>query len=118
MRRQLKILSVIALIFGANVGLAKANNIEIQISFQEQDQEQEGRRKSNQTMMQPDSDMPSESDGEDLNEDGDSESSVSIPTSIYEPIEIADSVKEESVSKYNFIFYFLYKFKYDAEEAP
>ena len=28
-----------------------------------------------------------------------------------------DSVEDESVSKYNFIFYFLYKFKYDHEES-
>ena len=27
-----------------------------------------------------------------------------------------DSVQDDSVSKYNFIFYFLYKFKYDQEE--
>ncbi len=31
-----------------------------------------------------------------------------------EPIE-SDSVEDDSVSKYNFIFYFLYKFKYEAE---
>ena len=29
-----------------------------------------------------------------------------------------DSVEDDSVNKYNFIFYFLYKFKYDHQEAP
>jgi len=29
----------------------------------------------------------------------------------------ADSVVDDSVSKYNFILYFLYKFKYEEEEA-
>lgn len=29
---------------------------------------------------------------------------------------VVDSVEDDSVSKYNFIFYFLYKFKYDQEE--
>ena len=28
-----------------------------------------------------------------------------------------DSVEDDSVSKYNFIFHFLYKFKYDHEDA-
>lgn len=28
-----------------------------------------------------------------------------------------DSVEDDSVNKYNFIFYFLYKFKYNHEEA-
>ena len=28
-----------------------------------------------------------------------------------------DTLEDESVSKYNFIFYFLYKFKYDHEES-
>lgn len=34
-----------------------------------------------------------------------------------EKIIVADSVDEDSVSKYNFIFYFLYKFKFDQKEA-
>lgn len=29
----------------------------------------------------------------------------------------SDSLEDDSVSKYNFIFYFLYKFKYDQAEA-
>ncbi len=28
----------------------------------------------------------------------------------------SDSIEEDSVNKYNFIFYFLYKFKYDHED--
>lgn len=28
-----------------------------------------------------------------------------------------DSIEDDSVNKYNFIFYFLYKFKYDHEET-
>ena len=29
---------------------------------------------------------------------------------------VKDSIEDDSVSKYNFIFHFLYKFKYDQEE--
>ncbi|MEM6735196.1 MAG: hypothetical protein AAGC64_05165 [Bacteroidota bacterium] len=29
-----------------------------------------------------------------------------------------DSIDDDSVNKYNFIFYFLYKFKYDHEDSP
>ncbi|MEM0938165.1 MAG: hypothetical protein AAF600_00550 [Bacteroidota bacterium] len=29
-----------------------------------------------------------------------------------------DSIEDDSVNKYNFIFYFLYKFKYDHEDTP
>lgn len=31
---------------------------------------------------------------------------------------IQDSLEDSSVSKYNFIFHFLYKFKYDQTEKP
>jgi len=31
---------------------------------------------------------------------------------------IRDSLEDDSVSKYNFIFHFLYKFKYDQVERP
>ena len=38
--------------------------------------------------------------------------------SIDSEIEIdQDSIEDDSVNKYNFIFYFLYKFKYDHEET-
>ncbi len=41
---------------------------------------------------------------------------TNIPAEIEEQMD-QDSLEDDSVSKYNFIFHFLYKFKYDHEEA-
>lgn len=107
------VLTTIALIFFVNVGFA--NTTEKEKKSDGQEQEQESRRKSNQTMMRPDAETSTEPSEEYQN---DFEVEEESQSSIYTIPEKVDSVKEESVSKYNFIFYFLYKFKYDGEEAP
>lgn len=108
------ILSTLALIFFVNVGYANTTGKSSQTNNQEQ--EQEGRRKSDQSMIRPDAESATEPIDQDIQEE--TQEASSTTRTIYKPIERADSVKEESVSKYNFIFYFLYKFKYDGEEAP
>lgn len=111
------ILSTFALIFVVNVGLANTSVQEIKAGSQEQEQEQEERRKSDQTMMRPDDGSESEPTSQEVDEESPVQS-LEVKSTVYRSIEKADSVKEESISKYNFIFYFLYKFKYDGEDAP
>ena len=106
-----KILFALALIFICSVGFANTNGNEKKADTQEQDQE--GRRKSNQGLMRPDGDSAPQRDVR-LQEESKSEPEVREEV---KPVEKTDSVQDDSVSKYNFIFYFLYKFKYE-EEAP
>ena len=77
-----------------------------------QEQQQEGERKSEQTIMNPDGDElgPTEVE-EDYQEESSQIDSEEIRPSRQEAPK--DSVQDDSVSKYNFIFYLLYKFKYD-----
>ena len=109
------ILFIFALVFTVNVGYS--NTTEKEKKSDGQEQEQEGRRKSDQGMMRPDSGSATEAIDQELQEELEEEVEDS-KTPVYQSIEKIDSAKEESVSKYNFIFYFLYKFKYDGEEAP
>ena len=118
MKKYLHILPTVVLIFVANIGLANTDEKDGKAG---QEQEQEGRRKANQgEMIQPDGDVPSESPDEVSQEKSasDSEPSESGFKVINQSTMEMDSVKEDEVSKYNFIFYFLYKFKYDAEDTP
>ena len=107
-----KILFALALIFICSVGFANTNGNEKKADTQEQDQE--GRRKSNQGLIRPDGDA---SQQRDVRFQEESKSSQPEVKEVNNKIEKADSVQDDSVSKYNFIFYFLYKFKYE-EEAP
>ncbi|WP_436518039.1 hypothetical protein [Ekhidna sp. To15] len=112
------ILSTLALLIFVNIGYANTTDNKNKANSQEQ--EQEGRRKSDQTMIRPDGETGAQQidQDQDIEEEPESATSRSSQT-IYSPIDKVDSVKEEeSVSKYNFIFYFLYKFKYDGEESP
>lgn len=111
------ILSTLALLIFVNVGYANTTDSKKKTDGQEQ--EQEGRRKSDQSMIRPDGDTASQpTTDQDLQEETVEETPQNY-RSIYNPTDKVDSVKEEeSVSKYNFIFYFLYKFKYDGEESP
>lgn len=115
MRRIQNILFALGLILAFNIGYANTNGEEKKSN----NQEQEGRRKADQSMMRPDGDIASQSSQgyqqEPVNE---SQNAVEELGNLMIIEERADSVEDESVSKYNFIFYFLYKFKYDAEEAP
>ncbi len=101
----------LALIFIFNVGYAHTNGSE---KPNNQEQEQDGRRKADQSMVRPDGDVASHQTGE-VKEEPKSEPQVREVS--YTPEDKPDSVEDDSVSKYNFIFYFLYKFKYE-EEAP
>ncbi len=107
------ILLSFALVFVVNVGLA--NSTEKENKTENQEQEQEGRRKSDQSMMRPDAESAPDPVELNIQEEDVGEESDSNDTVIYQPVEKLDSAKEETVSKYNFIFYFLYKFKYDGE---
>ncbi len=110
------IFSVLTLLIFSNV--AFANTTDNKKKTDGQEQEQDGRRKSDQSMIRPDAESASQPIDQEIQE----EPEIDIPSSsgsLLRPQEKVDSVKEEeSVSKYNFIFYFLYKFKYDGEEAP
>ncbi|MEP1035691.1 hypothetical protein [Ekhidna sp.] len=109
------ILSSLALVLIVNVGVANTTVKEKKTDIQEQ--EQEGRRKADPGMIRPDAETPSEPIDQNIQEDSEVEQAKAKST-VYTPDAKLDTVKEESVSKYNFIFYFLYKFKYDGEESP
>lgn len=104
------ILLSFALVFVVNVGLANTTGKGKKTDNQEQ--EQDGRRKSDQSMMRPDAESAPDPVDQEFQDDTEVEESES-EAPVYQSIEKLDSTKEESVSKYNFIFYFLYKFKYD-----
>ncbi|MEP0984493.1 hypothetical protein [Ekhidna sp.] len=116
MRRYLHIWTALITVFAVNLALANS-------SSNHQEQEQDGRRKSNQTMIRPDGEVGSESDqnlqiesseANSSQNEGGRTNSINIENSDAK----VDSLEDDSVSKYNFIFYFLYKFKYDTEESP
>lgn len=107
------IFSALLLIFMINLGFAGTFTNGQEAKSQEQ---QEGRRKSDQTMIRPDGDYTSPASQADYQEEvreEPRETEESEKTQVK-----ADSLEDDSVSKYNFIFYFLYKFKYDTEESP
>ncbi|WP_370090359.1 hypothetical protein [Ekhidna sp.] len=113
MKKHHNILLTLTLIFAVNVGYANTTGVVNKSVNQEQ--EQEGRRRSDQGMVRPDGDVNnSQTSIVGVQEEPKSEPQAEEPN--FKPEEKADSVEDDSVSKYNFIFYFLYKFKY--EEAP
>jgi hypothetical protein len=98
LKNQLKILSTLILIFSINVAFANdaENNL---LDPQEQEQpKQQG--------------LVNDQNGQ--LEDQKQEEKMEYNAPETESAEI-DSVEDDSVSKYNFIFYFLYKFKYEEE---
>lgn len=100
-----------------NIGYANTNGTEKNLNNQEQ--EQEGRRKGDQSLMRPDGDVASQATSQGYQQETTREAEPAMDAE--RPVQMeekSDSVEDDSVSKYNFIFYFLYKFKYDAEEAP
>lgn len=112
------IFSAFLLIFGVNIVLA-TNGQELKRGS-DQEQQQEG-RKSDQTMIHPDGDYATagqqqEYQNEEIKQEPQEVTSISQEPQRSE--EKSDSLRDDSVSKYNFIFYFLYKFKYDTEETP
>ena len=115
MKKGLNILFTTSLFFLVNFAFAFTNGSK----NNDQEQDQDGRRKQSQESVRPDDYIPSEVPGgtisPDLRDEEDLESSKK-ETKTVEPIE-ADSLEDESVSKYNFIFYFLYKFKYEQEDS-
>lgn len=113
-----QILTVLTLLIFVNVGVANATEKDGQTQGQEQEQEQDGRRKSDQSLIRPDGETAATPIEDDSHIEESDNVEVSASEDYYRPIEKVDSVKEESVSKYNFIFYFLYKFKYDGEDSP
>lgn len=112
------ILTVLTLLIFVNVGVASTTENKGQTPGQEQEQEQDGRRKSDQSLIRPDGETAATPMDDDSHLEESENVEVSVSEEDYRPIEKVDSVKEESVSKYNFIFYFLYKFKYDGEDSP
>lgn len=95
MKYLLKIVS--ALIFLLTINISFASGTE---NKPNKSQQQEG-----QTLESP---QKGERDQQELDEETDSyDAEEDQPES--------DSLEDDSVSKYNFIFYFLYKFKYEAE---
>ena len=107
----------LGLILAVNIGYANTNGTEKKSGSQEQ--EQEGRRKGDQSLMRPDGDISSQATSQGYQHETVQEiEPVEDSENLIQIEEKPDSVEDESVSKYNFIFYFLYKFKYDAEEAP
>lgn len=100
LKNQLKILSTLILFFSINVAFAsRVENGSINPQEQEQEQPKQQRLINDQ--------------GGQL-EDQKPEAEVEYDSSEDEILK-TDSVEDDSVSKYNFIFYFLYKFKYEEE---
>lgn len=114
LKKHHNILITLALIFTVNVGFASTNGAPKKSGVQEQ--EQEGRRRSDQGMVRPDGDLNS-SQTSIVRAQEEPKSEPQVEETSFKPEDKADSVEDDSVSKYNFIFYFLYKFKYE-EEAP
>ncbi|NQZ74815.1 MAG: hypothetical protein HRT61_01710 [Ekhidna sp.] len=111
------ILFCLAILSFPLVGLAKINGEEKKAD----EQSQEGRSKSSQEEIRPDGNY-APSDNITVVEDEES-LEPKYPNSSYgvDKVEAdldSDSLEDDSVSKYNFLFYFLYKFKYDSEESP
>ncbi len=105
------ILIAFTLVFICNLGFSSTINGQQLSSGQEQ--EQEGNRKSSQTMMNPDGDVGT-SEQQVYQEETSIEKESEVPDSLEgKELMRKDSVEDASVSKYNFIFYLLYKFKYD-----
>ena len=105
------ILLTFSLVLACNLGFSNTNAGQQLPSGQEQ--QQEGERKSRQTIINPDGDeMGASHDENYLKEDSD-ELIDSKETLTTEDEVQKDTVEDDSVSKYNFIFYLLYKFKYD-----
>ena len=79
------------------LGMANTNGTEGKKSQEKaQEQQQEGKQKSTEKL----------------------DAEPQVKENAIEPKEVVkDSATDDSVSKYNFIFYFLYKFKYDQQEA-
>lgn len=84
--------------------------------------DQDGTRSADQGLMQPDGEpVDLQEEFQTPSESSETESVEIEETNNESPAAKAPSnekVENTSVSKYNFIFYFLYKFKYDTEEAP
>lgn len=81
-------------------------------------QEQDGRAKSDAQGLRPDGDYNSISSERENNQQFETEDSQqSLSDATFTELN-PDSLEDDSVSKYNFLFYFLYKFKYDSEESP
>jgi hypothetical protein len=121
LKNTIRILFAFVLILIVNVGLASTNGNENKSNNQEQ--EQDGRRKANQGMLRPDGEVGEISSPQTSKFQEESNSNPKVREVNYQtqnrsqPEGIKDTVEDDSVSKYNFIFYFLYKFKYE-EEAP
>lgn len=114
LKRYLHIWTALIAVFAVNLAFASSEG-----SHQEQD----GRRKADQSMIRPDGEVNSQlnQDEQDVSTDsvipqGGNLKSNSLNSEKSDAK--VDSVEDDSVSKYNFIFYFLYKFKYDSEESP
>ncbi|MEP0271765.1 hypothetical protein [Ekhidna sp.] len=116
MKNSHSIFLALTLIFIVNIGLANTEGSDD--SPINQEQEQDGRRKESQTMMRPDGNVDSEMTDsvEEYSVSNSEEAKVEVID--YQKKESIDSLKDDSVSKYNFIFYFLYKFKYDTKTSP
>lgn len=107
------LITFLLLIFSVNVGFAAHADAN---SFA-QYQEQEGRRKVSQSAPRPDHAMTTGYHfQQEQTEDNDLDASDGNFYSEENFVEESDSVGDDSVSKYNFIFYLLYKFKYEDEE--
>ena len=92
--------------------LALANGLE---SNSNQEQEGEQKTQSSTGEILPDQSTEYlEGAVSDAEKDSGSDDAEVVPRSKVVPIvKKADSTEDDSVSKYNFIFYFLYKYKYD-----
>ena len=100
------------LVFQVGLANAEATGGKNDKSKQEQEQERDQQTGPKKVIdkLDPESNIirDQEQEGEEADEDPtESEVKTTAPQ---------DSVKDDSVSKYNILFYFLYKFKYEQEE--
>ncbi|WP_425389422.1 hypothetical protein [Ekhidna sp.] len=116
MKKNISILSTLIFVFTFHYGVANTG-ITTKSPDRTQEQDQEGRRKNDQTMMRPDGQLTNTSSIAEGQEESQLQENDEVKPVERTP-EKADSLQDDSVSKYNFIFYFLYKFKYDTEESP
>ena len=85
---------------------------------QENNQEQQDGRKSGETMIRPDGSYEAQEQDLETDDKQSRRSNIDRNESVGQIPEKVDSVEDDSVSKYNFLFYFLFKIKYDSEESP
>lgn len=104
LKHQLKIVSTLILLLAINVSFASETELKSKNPQEQEQAKQRGGTNDHAGQLEDQKSVETE------------EFRTSEPEAEDEEKEaVRDTLEDDSVSKYNFIFYFLYKFKYEAE---